>query len=136
MTTETPENHEDINSQMTLRREKLAHLREQGNAYPNHFRRDSLAADLHEKYNHLSKEELDPQKIPVKIAGRVMTRRIMGKACFATIQDMSDRIQVFIRQDDLGEDTLEAFKKSDIGDIFGFEGVVFKTQTGELSIKA
>ncbi len=136
MTTEQQQPGEDINSQISMRREKLALLREQGRAYPNDFRRDTLAEELFESYKDISKEELDPKQIPVKIAGRVLTRRIMGKACFATIQDMSSRIQIFLRKDDLGEEVLEEFKKSDIGDIFGVEGVVFKTKTGELSVKA
>jgi lysyl-tRNA synthetase class 2 len=131
-----PQTVEDINSLIAQRREKLNLLREQGKAYPNGFSRDALAADLHQKYDAIEKEELDPQMVPVKIAGRVLTRRIMGKACFATIQDMSGKIQIFLRQNDLGEEVLEDFKKSDIGDIFAVEGVVFKTNTNELSVKA
>jgi len=127
---------EEIHSQVEQRREKLKLLRKQGKAYPNGFSRDSLAADLHQKYDAIEKEQLDPQQIPVKIAGRVLTRRIMGKACFATIQDMSGRIQIFLRLNDLGEEVLEEFKKSDIGDIFAIEGLVFKTKTDELSVKA
>ncbi len=132
----TPLSAEELNSQVAQRREKLKLLRQQGKAYPNGFSRDSLAADLHQKYDDIEKEQLDPQKIPVKIAGRVLTRRIMGKACFATIQDMSGKIQIFLRQNDLGDEVLDEFKKSDIGDIFAIEGVVFKTKTGELSVKA
>ncbi|HFB63981.1 MAG TPA: lysine--tRNA ligase [Aeromonadales bacterium] len=128
-------NQLDTNAQIEQRREKLNELRQQGKAYPNGFQRDTLAAELHEKYDAIEKDELDPQKIPVKIAGRVLTRRIMGKACFATIQDMSGKIQIFLRQNDLGDEVLDAFKKSDIGDIFGIEGIVFKTKTGELSVK-
>ncbi len=125
----------DTNAQIEQLREKLQQLRQQGRAYPNGFQRDTLAAELHEKYDSIEKEQLDPQKIPVKIAGRVLTRRIMGKACFATIQDMSGKVQIFLRQNDLGDEVLDDFKKSDIGDIFGVEGVVFKTKTGELSVK-
>ena len=136
MSNENEQPPEDINDQITERRKKLDVLRKQGKAYPNGFSRDSLAADLHQKYDAIEKEELDPQQIPVKIAGRVLTRRIMGKACFATLQDMSGKIQIFFRQNDLGEEILEEFKKSDIGDIFAIEGVVFKTKTGELSVKA
>ncbi len=128
-------NQLDTNAQIEQRRGKLNELRQQGKAYPNGFQRDTLAAELHEKYDAIEKDELDPQKIPVKIAGRVLTRRIMGKACFATIQDMSGKIQIFLRQNDLGDEVLDAFKKSDIGDIFGIEGIVFKTKTGELSVK-
>ncbi len=136
MSNENEQAPEDINAQIIERRKKLDVLREQGKAYPNGFTRDALASDLHQKYDNIDKEELDPQQISVKIAGRVLTRRIMGKACFATVQDMSGKIQIFLRQNDLGDEVLEEFKKSDIGDIFGVEGVVFKTKTGELSVKA
>ena len=125
---------EDINSLIQQRREKLQKLREAGNAYPNHFKRDHLAAKLHERFDALDKETVDAQGYRVRIAGRIMTRRIMGKASFAHIQDMSGRIQIFLKRDALG-DQYEAFKHWDIGDIVGVEGTVFKTKTGELSVR-
>lgn len=131
---DTPMTAEDINSLIQQRREKLQKLREAGNAYPNHFKRDHLAAELHERFDALDKETVDSQGYRVRIAGRIMTRRIMGKASFAHIQDMSGRIQIFLKRDTLGE-RYEAFKHWDIGDIVGVEGTVFKTKTGELSVR-
>ncbi len=126
----------DENKLIAQRREKLSQLREQGNAFPNHFRRDSLAASLHAQYDQYSKEELAEKNIRATVAGRMMLQRIMGKASFATIKDMSDSIQLFIQRDALPEGFYnEQFKKWDIGDIIGAEGVLFKTNTGELSVK-
>jgi len=129
----TNENNEsDLIAQ---RRNHLHKLREQGFAYPNDFRRDALAAELISKYGELGKEELEDAKIRVKIAGRMMTRRVMGKASFAHLQDMSAKIQIYVRRDDLPEGIYnEQFKKWDIGDIIGACGVVMKTNKGELSI--
>ena len=129
----TNENNEsDLIAQ---RRNHLHKLREEGNAYPNDFRRDALAAELISKYGELSKEELEDANIRVKIAGRMMTRRIMGKASFAHLQDMSAKIQIYVRRDDLPEGIYnEQFKKWDIGDIIGASGVVMKTNKEELSI--
>lgn len=127
---------QDENNIIAVRREKLAQWREQGNAYPNTFKRENLAEDCHKHYGELSKEELESKKIHVKCAGRIMLRRIMGKASFTTIQDMSGRIQAYIRRDDLPEGIYADFKKWDMGDIVGIEGVLFKTKTGELSIHA
>ena len=127
---------QDESAQMLVRREKLAALRAQGNAYPNDYRRDALAQDLHDKYGSVDKEPLEAQAVAVKIAGRIMTRRLMGKASFCTVQDMSGRIQVYVRGDDLAEGVYEAFKHWDIGDIVGVEGVLMKTKTGELSVHA
>ena len=126
----------DENKLIAQRREKLSKLREQGNAYPNHFRRDSLAANLHAEYDSLSKEELADKNIRVSIAGRMMLQRIMGKASFATIKDMSGSIQLFVQRDSLPEGFYnEHFKKWDLGDIIGAKGVLFKTKTDELSIR-
>ena len=83
----------DENQIIALRREKLHNIRKERNAYPNDFKRDSFAADLHTQYGEISKEELDPQGIPVKVAGRMMLKRQMGKASFATIQDVTGQIQ-------------------------------------------
>lgn len=126
---------QDENAIIATRREKLKEWREQGGAYPNQFKREDLAWDCHENFGAFSKEALAEKQIPVKVAGRIMLRRIMGKASFATIQDMSGRIQLYIKRDDLPEGLYAAFKKWDMGDIVGAEGVLFKTKTGELSVQ-
>lgn len=126
----------DENKLIAQRRDKLSKLREQGNAYPNHFRRDSLSANLHAEYDSLSKEELADKNIQVTVAGRMMLQRIMGKASFASIKDMSGSIQLFVQRDSLPEGFYnEHFKKWDLGDILGAKGVLFKTKTDELSVR-
>ena len=110
-------------------------MRAQGNAFPNDFRRDSLAADLHRQYDAKFNEELEPLHVGATVAGRMMLKRVMGKACFATLQDMSGRIQLYVTQDAIGAEALEAFKHWDLGDIVGATGTLFKTKTGELSIR-
>ncbi|HEY8553575.1 MAG TPA: lysine--tRNA ligase [Burkholderiales bacterium] len=124
----------DVNEQIAQRRAKLAELRRAGNAFPNDFRRDSLAGNLHAAHDARDPAALEAEGIRVKVAGRMMTRRIMGKASFCHLQDMSGQIQLYLQRDTLGE-TYEAFKKWDIGDLLGAEGVLFKTRTGELSVK-
>jgi lysyl-tRNA synthetase class 2 len=127
----------DENAQIALRKEKLQQLRDsQKTAFPNDFRRDELAGDLQKNYAHLSKEELETKKVHVKVAGRIMLRRVMGKASFVTIQDMSGRIQAYLRKEELPENVYESFKHWDLGDIIGIEGHLFKTQTGELTVHA
>ncbi|NQD37344.1 lysine--tRNA ligase [Permianibacter sp. IMCC34836] len=126
----------DEGTQLQVRREKLAALRAEGNAYPNDYRRDSLAQTLLDNYGSIDKEPLEAQAITVKIAGRIMTRRLMGKASFCHVQDMSGRIQVYVRGDDLPDGVYESFKHWDIGDIIGVEGTLMKTKTGELSVHA
>ena len=123
------------NEQIVQRRSKLKQLREDGQAYPSGFERDSLARDLLTQYNALDKEALTDTPIKVKMAGRIMTRRIMGKASFAHIKDMSGRFQLYITRDGLPEGVYQAFKGWDLGDIVGAEGELFKTNTGELSLK-
>lgn len=125
----------DINMQVAERYAKLQRLREHGNAYPNDFRRDSLAANLYAAYESKDHDTLVAEAIKVKIAGRMMTRRIMGKASFAHIQDMSGSIQIYVRKDDIDASMYEEFKTWDLGDIVGVEGSLFKTKTGELSVK-
>lgn len=125
----------DENQIMAIRREKLHHLRQEGVAFPNDFCRDSFAGDLHEQYHSLSKEALDPQAIPVKVAGRMMLKRAMGKASFATLQDMSGQIQLYVNNQGVGEAAHEAFKHWDLGDIVGAEGVLFRTNHGELTVR-
>ncbi|MBS0286152.1 MAG: lysine--tRNA ligase [Proteobacteria bacterium] len=127
---------EDVNEQIRQRREKLKALRDKGNAYPNSFRRDVLAACVHAEYGKLENQEFEAKPIAVKMAGRIMTRRHMGKASFVNIQDMSGQMQVYLRQDDLPEGVYEDFKHWDLGDIIGIEGVLFKTKTQELSVRA
>jgi lysyl-tRNA synthetase class 2 len=126
----------DDNKLIAQRREKLSGLREQGNAFPNDFRRDALAQELQERYGETAAEELERLAVPVKLAGRLMAKRLMGKASFAHLQDMSGRIQIFLQKDGLPEGVYDAFKGWDIGDILGVEGQVFRTKTGELSVKA
>lgn len=125
----------DLNNELLARREKLAQLREQGNAFPNDFRRDSISDQLHAAYDGKSAEELEALAVEVSVAGRMMTRRIMGKASFANLQDVGGNIQLYVARDELAEGVYnDQFKKWDLGDIIGARGRVFKTRTGELSI--
>lgn len=130
----------DENSIIAERRAKLAELRTKGIAFPNDFRPQHKAAALHEQYGKLENEALEAQPVKVVVAGRMMLKRVMGKASFATIQDASGakadgRIQLYITNDVAGIETHDAFKHYDMGDILGAEGVLFKTKTGELSVK-
>jgi len=124
---------QDENNLFEVRKEKLNKLREQGQDYPNSFRRNELANELIKEFSDLSKDDLESKSINVKVAGRIMLRRLMGKASFTTIQDMSAKIQLYLREDTLSN--YDDFKTWDIGDIIGVEGELFKTNTGELSIK-
>lgn len=125
----------DLNNELQSRREKLVALRENGIAFPNDFRRDTTSDQLHAEYGSKENEELESLGIEVTVAGRMMTRRIMGKASFVTLQDMGGRIQLYVARDDLPEGLYnEQFKKWDLGDILGARGKLFKTKTGELSI--
>ena len=126
---------QDDNQIVAERRAKLQALRADGNAFPNDFQRTHLAADLQQEYAGKTNEELEPAGIRAAVAGRMMLKRVMGKASFATVQDMSGRIQLYITRDALGEAAYEAFKHWDLGDILGAEGALFRTKTGELSIK-
>lgn len=136
------ETNPEENSVFTERRNKLAELRKQGVAFPNDFRPTHQCATLHEQYSALSREELESMEINVSVAGRMMLKREAGKkAAFATIQDTSGkaadgRIQLYINQEKVGEAVMNAFRHYDLGDILGVQGVLFKTQTGELTIKA
>ena len=124
---------QDENNLFEVRKEKLNKLRKQGQDYPNSFRRNELANELIKEFSDLSKDDLESKSISVKVAGRIMLRRLMGKASFTTIQDMSAQIQLYLREDTLSN--YDDFKTWDIGDIIGVEGDLFKTNTGELSIK-
>lgn len=125
----------DENHVMAERREKLKGIREQGVAFPNDFKPTHQSAALHAAYGELENEALEAQSVEVKLAGRMMLKRVMGKASFATVQDRSGRIQLFITKDNVSEEVYEAFKKWDLGDIVAACGVLFKTRTGELSVK-
>ena len=127
---------QDENQIIAERRAKLAALRTQGIPFPNDFQREHLAEVLHERYEDLPKEELEAQNIAVVVAGRMMLKRLMGKASFATLQDMSGRVQVYITDDHTGATSHEAFKHFDLGDIVGVRGTLFKTNKGELSVRA
>nr|PZN62333.1 MAG: lysine--tRNA ligase [Pseudomonadota bacterium] len=117
------------------RRAKLAALRQKGIAFPNDFRRTACAGDLHAAHAQDAAEALEQKAIRVKVAGRIMARRIMGKVSFVTLADPTGRIQLFLQRDGLPEGQYEAFKGWDIGDTIGAEGTLFRTRTGELSVK-
>jgi lysyl-tRNA synthetase class 2 len=124
----------DVNEQIAQRKSKLNALRKEGNPFPNDFRKDAFAADLHAQYADMDEAALE--KLPtVKIAGRMVARRLMGKASFAHIQDMTGRIQLYVKQEIISAEGYDTFKHWDLGDIIAAEGVLFKTKTGELSIR-
>ena len=125
----------ETNKIIEERRAKLAALRAAGNAFPNDYKREHLAELLIENYEAAEGKALAAAAVPVSVGGRIMFKRVMGKASFASIQDMSGRIQLYISDDDTGADAHEAFKHYDIGDIIGAEGTLFKTQKGELSVR-
>ena len=126
---------QDENHVIAERREKLKAIREKGVAFPNDFKPEHFAAPLHSQFGEQENETLDPQAVMVKVAGRMMLKRVMGKASFATVQDKTGRIQLFISKDNIGEELYESFKHWDLGDIIAAVGVLFKTKTGELSVK-
>lgn len=132
---EVNENHSSEAELIAQRKAKLEKIREQGVAFPNDFRRDALAADLHAEFDGSTPGQLEAEPKRVNVAGRIMLRRLMGKASFAHIQDMSGQIQLYVRQQELGDDCYDDFKRWDIGDIVGASGTLFKTKTGELSVK-
>jgi lysyl-tRNA synthetase class 2 len=122
----------DEHALIAQRRAKLDEWRATGQPFPNDFRRDSLARELHDAYGETS--ELAEQGIRVAVAGRMVAKRVMGKASFAQLQDMSGRIQLFLQRDRLGEHAYRDFKQLDIGDVVGASGTLFHTKTGELSV--
>ncbi|WP_460505633.1 lysine--tRNA ligase [Hydrogenophaga soli] len=136
----------DDNQLIAERREKLKGIREKaqaqgGVAFPNDFKPADRAEDLFGRFDALSQEELEPLAATASVAGRMMLKRVMGKACFATLQDASfgpsnGRIQIYLNNDSVGAEALAEFKHWDLGDIIAAEGKVFKTRTGELSIHA
>lgn len=128
---------ENLTDQEIVRREKLEYLKEKGIApFGHRYDRTHKSGDLRELYEDKTKEELEELNIEVKIAGRIRTKRLMGKAGFMHVQDLDGQMQVYVRKDVLGEDMFDVFKKADIGDIVGVRGTVMKTNHGELSIKA
>jgi len=126
---------QDDNQIIAERRAKLGRLRERGPAFPNDFTRTHHAGDLQAKYGPLDREEIAAAGVEVKLAGRMMLKRVMGKASFATVADGSGRIQFYVTPEDVGAEVYEAFKHWDIGDIVATDGRLFKTQKGELSIR-
>src|SRR5882724_2082042 len=125
----------DENHLIAERRAKLARLRERGTAFPNDFRRNALAGDLLTAYGEKSGEALDAAAIRVSVAGRMRAKRVMGKASFAKMEDSSGAIQLFLQHSALGE-AYDDFKGWDVGDVIGAEGVLFRTKTNELSVRA
>ena len=130
--------HHDENALIAERRGKLAALRGQGVAFPNDFHREHFARDLQDEYEDADRwtsEALEATGRRVAVAGRLMAKRVMGKAAFVQIQDMTGAIQLFLQSNTLGE-TYGAFKGWDIGDIVAAQGSLMRTKTGELSVKA
>jgi lysyl-tRNA synthetase, class II len=126
----------DENQIIAERRAKLAELRKAGPAFPNDFDRRDMAGDLQAAHAGKEKEELEADPLSVRIAGRMMLKRVMGRASFATLQDMSGRIQIYVSNDGVGPETHEEFKRWDLGDILGVTGTLFKTKVGELTVNA
>ncbi|MSR08817.1 MAG: lysine--tRNA ligase [Gammaproteobacteria bacterium] len=127
---------QDDNKLVAERRRKLAELRASGFRFPNAFRRSALAGQLHAVYADYSNESLEAGPVEVLVGGRMLTKRIMGKASFATLQDRSGQIQVFLQRETLGEESYAGFRSLDLGDIVGVRGLMFRTKTGELSVRA
>jgi lysyl-tRNA synthetase class 2 len=127
---------QDENKLIAERRSKLDALREQGNAFPNDFRRNAIAEELHQTFHAHDKEALEEENIEVSVAGRMMAKRVMGKASFVKLQDRSGQIQLRLERDRLPEGVYQAFKKWDVGDIVGASGKLFRTNTGELTVLA
>ncbi len=125
----------DENKLIAQRREKLQALRAEGPAFPNDFRRDSLAADLHAQHDDAEPETLQAAGIEVVVAGRMLAKRVMGKASFASLRDLSGDIQLFVQRDALPDGVYAAFRQWDLGDVLGARGTLFRTRTGELSIQ-
>ncbi|TWT02192.1 lysine--tRNA ligase [Planococcus sp. CPCC 101016] len=128
---------EELNDQILVRRQKMQDFRDNGmDPFGGRFERTHLSQEIIEQYGELSKEELEETPHEVVIAGRVMTKRGKGKAGFAHIQDLKGQIQIYVRKDAIGEEAYEFYNTVDLGDILGIKGTVFKTNVGELSVKA
>ncbi|CAN1488738.1 LysU Lysyl-tRNA synthetase (class II) [Burkholderiaceae bacterium] len=126
----------DENHLIAERRHKLASLRAQGIAFPNDFVPEHRASSLHARFGEQDQATLASLAQPASVAGRMMLKRVMGKASFATLQDSTGRIQIYLERNSLGEDIYDSFKQWDIGDIIAIQGHIFKTNKGELSIHA
>jgi lysyl-tRNA synthetase, class II len=127
---------EELNDQLRVRREKMNTMRENGlDPFGKRFERSHSIVELVEQYGELEKEDLEGKNVEVTIAGRMMTKRGKGKAGFANIQDLTGQIQVYVRVDAIGAEAYEVFDSSDLGDIIGVTGTLFKTKVGELSVK-
>ena len=133
--TNTPQ-EQDENHIIAERRAKLAEWRATGEAYPNDFERENISGKIIELYDAKTAEELEANPVEVKVAGRIMLKRVMGKASFITISDVGGRIQIYVARDKVGEETYTAFKRWDIGDIVGVTGPLFRTKTNELTVQA
>ncbi|WP_244887558.1 amino acid--tRNA ligase-related protein, partial [Rickettsiella grylli] len=129
----TVNNADDLFSQ---RLEKLNDLRQCSDAYPNSFRRNNLTADLHHRFEQVDSDRLQQKNCSVRVAGRIMLKRDMGKSLFFDIQDMSGKMQIYVKQDTVGVEHYEMIKRLDLGDIVGIVGVLFRTKTNQLSVKA
>ncbi len=128
---------EELNDQLVVRRQKMQNFREHGlDPFGKRFERTHLSQEIVEQYDQFSKEELEEKSAEVIIAGRIMTKRGKGKAGFAHLQDLKGQIQIYVRKDAIGDDSYEFFKTADLGDIIGVRGTIFKTNVGELSVKA
>lgn len=140
---EKPKNQPDNDNQaqsglaalIAERRAKLAHWQTQGDAFPNDFRPDCRAAALHQQYQETDDDALAAAAV-CSLAGRIMLKRVMGKASFMTLQDASGKIQIYLRQDALGEAAYSAFKSCDLGDLVGISGGMMRTRKGELTMAA
>jgi len=134
---DTPlESISDESQLIAERRAKLKHLREQGIAFPNDFRRNVVAAELHAEYGAHDKPWFEQNRVRATVAGRLMAKRVMGKASFFSLLDLSGRVQVYVTRQDVGDAAYEALTHWDVGDIAGFEGKLFKTNKGELTVHA
>ena len=130
-------NMEELNDQLLVRRQKLASIQEKGlDAFGSKFVRSHLSNEVVTEFDQFTKEQLEETLHEVIIAGRIMTKRGKGKAGFAHIQDLGGQIQIYVRKDAIGDDAYELFNTADLGDIVGIRGNVFRTQVGELSVKA
>ena len=129
-------NRPDEHKLIAERRSKLDTLREQGNAFPNDFRRNATAGELQQTFHAHDNDALAEEKIEVRVGGRMMVKRVMGKASFIKLQDRTGQIQIRLERDRLPEGVYQAFKKWDVGDIVGAKGVLMRTQTNELTVLA
>jgi len=134
--TEEQQSPQDEHKLIAERRAKLNEIRAKRIAFPSDFRRNVMAGELHAEYGEKDNDALEANPVRVSIAGRLMAKRVMGKASFAQLLDQSGRMQIFIQRDSVGEEIYAEFKTWDVGDIFAAEGVMFRTKTGELSVKA